>query len=141
MEILLVDDDRLSRMLLRAILQKTPEWNLTEAADGQAAWEMLTGGLVVDLIITDIAMPRLSGIELLKRIRGDERFKNLHVIVSTAVKTRTTVEEVSKLGMDYYLLKPLSAAILCDQIRRVEGELSKSPGDGGSLGHTKPPWY
>jgi two-component system chemotaxis response regulator CheY len=126
MEILIVDDDRLSRMLLRTILQKSPEWNLTEAADGQAAWEMLTGGLAVDLIVTDIAMPRLSGIELLKRIRGDERFKNLHVIMSTAVKTRTSVEEVGKLGADYYLLKPLSADILRDHIRRVECELSKS---------------
>lgn len=126
MEILIVDDDRLSRMLLRAILQKSPEWNLTEATDGQAAWELLTGGLVVDLVVTDIAMPRMSGIELLKRIRGDERLKNLHVIMSTSVKTRTTVEEVSKLGTDYYLLKPLSADILRDQVRRVERELSKS---------------
>jgi two-component system, chemotaxis family, chemotaxis protein CheY len=124
MEILIVDDDRLSRMLLRAMLKKSPEWNLTEAGDGQAAWDMLTVGLVVDLVLTDIVMPRLTGVELLKRIRGDERFKNLHVIMSTAVTTRNMIEEVGKLGADYYLLKPVNGDILRDQIRRVENALS-----------------
>jgi CheY-like chemotaxis protein len=125
MEILIVDDDKLSRMLFGAILEKVPNCNVSEAADGQAAWEMLTNGLVVDLVVLDIIMPRLNGIDLLKRIREDQRFDNMHVIMSTAVKDRAMVEEATKLGTDYYLLKPFWADKVVLQIQRVERELSK----------------
>jgi CheY-like chemotaxis protein len=125
MEILIVDDDKISRLLFRAILEKAPNCTVSEAVDGQNAWEMLTNGFVADLVVTDITMPRLNGIELLKRIRGDERFKSLHVIMSTAIKDRAMIEEASKLGTDYYLLKPFWADKVLDQIRRVEHELSK----------------
>ena len=125
MEILIVDDDKFSRMLFRAILERAPHCALSEAADGQASWEMMTDGLVTDLVVTDIMMPRLNGIEFLKKIREDERFRSTHVIVSTAIKNRATVEEASKLGADYYLLKPFSADKVLDRIHCAEQALSK----------------
>ena len=125
MEILIVDDDKLARMLFRAILEKTPNCSVSEAEDGQAAWDMLANGLTTDLIVSDITMPRLSGIELLKRLRADDRFKTVHIIMATAVKDRATIEEVSRLGTDYYLLKPFSEDRVLDQLQRVARELAK----------------
>ena len=68
MKILIAEDDELSRMLLRDILEKEPGYEVIEAADGQAAWKLLEDGLTPDLCILDVMMPFLDGIGLLKKI-------------------------------------------------------------------------
>jgi two-component system chemotaxis response regulator CheY len=125
MEILIVDDEMVSRMLLRTMLEKVPGYSVKDAADGAAAWEMLTGGFTPDLVMVDVVMPRLSGIELLQRMRADERLKNVAAIILTATRDRATIEQATSLGASYYLLKPFTASKVMEQVKRVQDGLVK----------------
>jgi len=73
MNILTVDDDAVIRATLCEILRRERSWNVTDADDGEVAWQMLENGLDVDLCIFDNVMPGLTGINLIKRMRGDNR--------------------------------------------------------------------
>src|SRR5258708_8472178 len=70
MQILVVEDDKTSRLVLHRILESTGDLEIIEATDGVKAWELLDGGLHPALCFLDINMPKLNGLELLERIRG-----------------------------------------------------------------------
>jgi hypothetical protein len=64
LRILIVEDDKTSRIVLRHILEALGDQEIYEAEDGLKAWEMLNGGLVPQLCFLDLNMPRMNGIEL-----------------------------------------------------------------------------
>ena len=77
MNILTVDDDAVIRTTMCEILRREKTWSIVDADDGEVAWQMLDKGLDVDLCILDNVMPELTGIELIKRMRQDTRFKTM----------------------------------------------------------------
>ena len=123
MKILIAEDDELSRMLLRDILEKEKAYEVIEAADGQAAWKLLEDGMTPDLCILDVMMPSLDGIGLLKRIRSHPRLAGVKVILCSALNDRTTVTQAAALSINYYVIKPYSMRTVLEQVRKVRKQL------------------
>lgn len=106
--ILIVDDERLNRKLLEVALSHGG-YAWTSAEDGLAAWEVLDAApTLFAAILLDQRMPRMSGLEFLARMRADERFKHLPVVMQTAYSTPDDIIKGIRAGVSYYLAKPLN---------------------------------
>jgi len=101
--ILVVDDSLTSRTLERNILDAAG-YEVETANDGEAAWQALQGG-AFDLVVSDIQMPRLDGVELTQRIRAHPKFKSLPVILVTSLDRPTDLAQGSVAGADEYIVK------------------------------------
>jgi len=121
MRILIVEDDKTSRIVLRRILQTMDNQEIYEAEDGLKAWEMLNGGLMPHLCFLDVNMPRMNGVELLKRIRNDKRFASLRACFCSAVRDRRLIEQAAALQPDSYILKPYDREAIQAQVERTRG--------------------
>ena len=119
MKILIVDDDRVTRLLARSVLQELPQADLTEAGDGFAAWEKLEEGLHPDVCLIDLLMPRMDGIELVQKIRTSPALRNLPIIVCSVVNERFRMATALSLDAAGYLIKPFTPAKLLAEVRRV----------------------
>ncbi len=121
MKILIVDDQAINLRLLRAQLE-SEEHVVLEAADGIEALEIL-GQDPIDLVISDILMPRMDGYVLLTEIRNSSKFSLLPFVVYTATYTSPSDEKLSlELGADLYLRKPASLADLIKAIKTVTSD-------------------
>lgn len=111
--VLVVDDHRLGRQLLVAHLERVGYRTLT-AEHGIAALEILEAdsGRNVDVILLDRRMPRMDGMELLKRLKRDSRFSDIPVIMQTAMSSREEVIEGIRAGAYYYLTKPFEPEVM-----------------------------
>jgi len=110
--ILLVEDDELDVISLKRSLKKLNiECDLFVAHNGKEALQLLTDShspLLPDVILLDLNMPKMGGIEFLRVIRSDKRFSDLKVYVMTTsseIIERTMTEQ---LGVSGYIIKPLS---------------------------------
>jgi len=112
--ILLADDNADMRQYLQRLL--SPQYQVTIVGDGQAALEKIHAQ-PPDLVLTDVMMPRLDGIGLLKALRGDDRTKTLPVILLSARAGEEARVEGLDLGADDYLTKPFTALELLARIR------------------------
>lgn len=110
MNLLIADDDPVSRAALRSLIGAPEGWRITEVSDGQAALDTLCDGLGADLCIIDLNMPRVGGLELLQRIRRDPVFKSIKVVITSAARDRETILTLAKLQISGYLLKPYDEA-------------------------------
>lgn len=123
MRILIAEDDVTSRAVLRGALGAIPGVELVEAEDGQEAWHLLTQGLVPDLCLIDHQMPRLSGLELLEKMRLDPRLRQVPVMICTSSSDRTTVARAAKLRIRDYLLKPIQPAAVRAKVEALRKDL------------------
>lgn len=108
--ILVADDQRAIRAILRFNLEQAG-FEVLEAADGIEAWQTLHES-AVDLLITDMNMPRLAGIELCKRIRQDARMDPLPIIMFTAFAVKLPAETAQALRITHFEPKPFSPSRL-----------------------------
>ncbi|MDX8400172.1 MAG: response regulator [Gallionellaceae bacterium] len=133
--ILIVDDDEFIRSILKEVLELAGY--LVEAAeDGLDAWEQIDSApSLFDLILLDKKMSRLDGIGLLKRIKSDERFKELPVIMLTGDNQQQDIVEGLAEGAYYYLTKPATEAVLKRVIKNALEEFRKKRELLEMLGH------
>ena len=101
--ILVADDSFTTRSLERNILE-TAGYTVRVAADGMEAWLLLQRE-PVDLVVSDVMMPHMTGFELTSRIRGDKRLGNLPVVLVTAQESPQDREQGLAAGADAYLVK------------------------------------
>lgn len=113
--VLIVDDEPNMRRVLEIMLARRGYRTLA-AADGEEAWERVQEG-GIDLIVSDLRMPRLDGIELLRRLRAAEQ--DLPLILMTAHGTLESAVEALRLGACDYLLRPFDVEALDLSITRV----------------------
>jgi CheY-like chemotaxis protein len=110
--ILLIEDDELDIISVERSLKKLEsEYVLHSAYNGIEALKMLRDnalGLVPDVILLDINMPRMNGIEFLKVIREDKNLKDLKVFIMTTSSEGDDRSEAEKLGISGYIIKPLN---------------------------------
>jgi CheY-like chemotaxis protein len=125
-KIFIVDDDDIERTALKEILKAEPDWQITEAVDGQQALDLLCDGLRPHLSLFDLRMPKIDGMELLQRVRRDPALRQLHVAISSATRDRDTVIALSKLGINGYLLKPYVADKVLAILRQIIAALPVS---------------
>ncbi|MBC7918147.1 MAG: response regulator [Rhodoferax sp.] len=121
MNILVVDDDSVSRMAVANTVACLGRYPPKQVENGKLALEALQQGYAADVVITDVRMPVMDGMELLKHIRADARFAPLPVMMITAFSARDMVAEALKLGVQGFILKPITE----DAILRVRGVLAR----------------
>jgi two-component system chemotaxis response regulator CheY len=117
-KILVVDDFATMRRMIRNILKQLGYTNIEEADNGEAAMAILESR-DVDLIISDWNMPQMSGLELLKAVRGDERLKDLPFIMVTAEGQRENILEAAQNKVSQYVVKPFTADTIAAKIDDV----------------------
>ncbi len=117
-KILVVDDFKTMRRIIRNLLKELGFSNVTEAEDGSMALGILKAENF-DLVISDWNMPRMEGIELLKRIRQIQQLEHLPVLMITAEAKREQVIEAAQHGINGYIVKPFNAATLKEKIERI----------------------
>jgi signal transduction histidine kinase/CheY-like chemotaxis protein len=106
--LLLADDSKMNLMVLKALLKHVSDFDVTTAADGQEALELLEApdAKPFDLVLTDMWMPRMDGVGLVKAIRANPKYSSMRVVVVTAdVEYQDKYEE---MGFDGMLLKPIT---------------------------------
>ena len=123
--ILVVDDMMTMRKLIIRSCQEIGFLNFVEAADGAIAWEKLSvANPPIGLIICDWNMPNVSGLEFLKRLRVDERFKDLPFILLTAESEKAQVAEAINSGVTSYIVKPFNTETLRVKLEKVNLSIS-----------------
>jgi len=118
MKILVVDDFSTMRRIVKNLLRDLGFSNTHEADDGTTAWPMLQSG-DFDFVVTDWNMPGMSGIDLLKKIRADERLKTTPVLMVTAEAKRDQIVAAAQAGVNGYVVKPFTAAALKEKIEKI----------------------
>ncbi len=118
MKILIVDDFSTMRRIIKNLLRDLGFTNTHEADDGNTGLPMLKGG-DFDFLITDWNMPGMTGIDLLKAIRADEKTKNLPVLMVTAEAKRDQIVMAAEAGVNGYVVKPFTAQTLQEKIEKI----------------------
>jgi two-component system chemotaxis response regulator CheY len=130
---LLIADDSLTtrRVVRRALDLARMQVEITEAENGEVAWTLL-GSQSFDVVLTDVHMPELNGIELIERMRADERLRSIPVIVVTSEAGFGRVAMLSRLGVRGYLRKPFTPEKVRDVLRDVVGDLEHEADQGAA---------
>ncbi len=118
MKILIVDDFSTMRRIIKNLLRDLGFDNTTEADDGKTALPVLQSGKF-DFLITDWNMPGMTGLDLLKAVRGDPKLAKLPVLMVTAEAKRDQIVEAAGAGVNGYIVKPFNAVTLKEKIDKV----------------------
>jgi CheY-like chemotaxis protein len=118
--VLIVEDSENSAAMLEMAFLGIPGVTVVQAPSGVEALRILDAAATpVQAVVTDLNMPRMDGYELIRRIRGDKRFRATPIIVVSADTDPDTPERVAALGVDAFFPKPFSPA----QVRRTLEQL------------------
>lgn len=115
---LIVDDFSTMRRIVRSLLKEVGFLDADESEDGQSALKKLSSGQF-DIVITDINMPNMNGMELLEAMQADEKLKAIPVIMITAEARREDVLRAAQAGAAAYIVKPFSKGTLEDKISKI----------------------
>ncbi|MEJ1098699.1 MULTISPECIES: chemotaxis response regulator CheY [unclassified Pseudoxanthomonas] len=118
MRILIVDDFSTMRRIIKNLLNDLGYTNTSEAEDGNSALTVLAQA-PFDFVVTDWNMPGMTGIELLRAIRADDRFKALPVLMVTAEAKREQIIEAAQAGVNGYIIKPFTAQTLEEKLGKI----------------------
>jgi two-component system chemotaxis response regulator CheY len=118
MNILVVDDFSTMRRIIKNLLRDLGFTNTEEADDGSTALPILQKG-GIDFLITDWNMPKMTGIDLLKAVRADASLEGLPILMVTAEAKREQIVEAAQAGVNGYVVKPFTAAVLQEKIERI----------------------
>ena len=116
--VLIAEDDQLTLRLVDHILTKNGYRSLPTTT-GLEALRVLSQEGAVDLIIADVLMPEMDGLELIAEVRGNHAWRNTPIIVSTVLAEVGAQERAAKLGCNYYLIKPVSEDELLLNVQRA----------------------
>ena len=116
-EILIVDDAKTMRMIVQAVLA-SDNVHFEHAENGQEAYEAVIKKRF-DVIITDIHMPIMTGLEFCSKVRNELKFKNLPILVMTTDHSYDTVEKVFQSGATDFITKPINELELNSRVKRI----------------------
>ena len=117
-KILVVDDSSLMRSFAKGSLKQLKLNNVDEAENGEEALLKLKKKRY-DLILSDLHMPNMNGLELLKAVRSDSNLKDIPFIIMTLHGKKDLLLEAVKEGLNDYLLKPVTAGSLGQKLKKV----------------------
>jgi two-component system chemotaxis response regulator CheY len=117
-KVLCVDDFATMRRILKNILKQIGFRNIEEADDGLTALEALKENKY-DLIISDWNMPKMSGLDLLKTVRGMSEYKEIPFMMVTAEAQKQNVIEAVGAGVSNYVVKPFTAESIAEKLNKI----------------------
>ena len=119
LKVMVVDDQQTMRGLARQCLKRIGIVDVALAASGDDAIKQLKGGNF-DVVISDLNMPGMSGVELAKEVKGDDELKEIPFLLATSEMFRDQAEE----GLvDHFVVKPFSVADLKTALKATVGEV------------------
>jgi len=127
--ILVADDEPHIGRIIKMKLEQGP-FRVSLAYDGQEALDFVNNGEQLDLVLLDLMMPKLSGLDVLRRIREQEKFKSLPCIILTAGGDAKHERDALELGATQFLTKPFSPKKLYALVARLTG----APDEAGIIG-------
>lgn len=107
--IVVAEDSPPNRTIIVLLLRKLG-FRVIECVDGELAWKALeeNRGKNIVAVISDLMMPGMDGLELLRRVRGDEKYAGLPFVLVTAVSDKDYIFEAKALKVNGYILKPVT---------------------------------
>lgn len=127
---LVVDDFATMRKIVKKVLDELGYKNVVEAVDGKNAFEILKDQDAkndpIQFIISDWNMPNLTGLDLLKACKSDQKFNRLPFVLVTAESEQSQIIEAAKAGVSEYVIKPFNAATLKVKIEKVYNKTSQA---------------
>ena len=125
--VLVVDDSKVMRDMITACLRPEPALAFTHASSGLEAIEKLSLGRF-DLVVLDLNMPDIGGIEVLEFVRGQDQLKKLPILVVTTRGDEGSRDRALAAGADRFLTKPFAPEVLLSDARALlGGEQAPSP--------------
>ncbi|MBI3223006.1 MAG: chemotaxis response regulator CheY [Nitrosomonadales bacterium] len=121
---LVVDDFSTMRRIVRNLLKELGFSDVQEAEDGVDALAKLRSG-DFEFVVSDWNMPNMTGIELLRAIRADEKLKHLPVLMVTAEAKKENIIEAAQAGASGYVVKPFTAATLDEKLKKIFQNMQK----------------
>ena len=122
-KVLIVDDMLATRKIVTNMLKSFKFENIESCEDGQIAWEMIekahSEGSGYRLVISDWNMPKLTGLELLQKIRSDERFKDILFLMVSSESQLENIEAAVKAGVSSYIVKPFDATSFQEILAKI----------------------
>lgn len=115
--ILAVDDSRAVRMIVKKAF-KSYACDILEASNGAEGLEM-AAKFHPDIILMDITMPVLDGVEMLTKLKADRSLRHIPVVMLTAEAGRQTVMKIAKIGVRDYIVKPFQESVLVSKVGRI----------------------
>jgi DNA-binding response OmpR family regulator len=127
--VLVADDEPHIGRIIKMKLEQGP-FKVSLAYDGEEALELINSGEHLDLALLDLMMPKLSGLDVLRKVREQERFKSLPLIILTAGGDAKHERDALALGATQFLTKPFSPKKLYALVARLTG----APDEAGTGG-------
>ena len=121
MKLLVVDDSSTMRRIIKNTLARLGYKDVLEGADGVEGWTQMDNNPDIDMLITDWNMPEMNGLELVKKVRADARFKDTPIIMVTTEGGKTEVITALKAGVNNYIVKPFTPQVLKEKLAAVMG--------------------
>ncbi len=115
---LIVEDSPMMRQLLVFAMSRVKNMAITEADDGVEALKMLAGAKF-DIVITDINMPIMDGLKLVKRIRSDAVHSNVPIVIITTEGAEEDRQRALQLGANAYITKPIQAPQVISKVKEL----------------------
>jgi len=122
MKILVVDDSSTMRRIIVNTLSRLGYKDVVQGADGQEAWDALQANPDVEVVITDWNMPNMNGLELVKKIRAQDKYKAMPIIMVTTEGGKKEVIIALKAGVNNYIVKPFTPQVLKEKLEGVLGK-------------------
>jgi two-component system cell cycle response regulator len=116
--ILVVDDNRLNRKLACDLLVMEG-YDVQECEDAEQALDLLESGAMPDLVLMDIALPGMDGLDLTRRLRADPRFAAMPIVALTAFAMKGDEQKAMRAGCSGYVAKPIDTRLLPVQVAKV----------------------
>jgi len=121
LKLLVVDDSSTMRRIIKNTLARLGYKDILEGADGVEGWNAMDANPDIEMLITDWNMPEMNGLELVKKVRADERFTDLPIIMVTTEGGKAEVITALKAGVNNYIVKPFTPQVLKEKLGAVMG--------------------
>lgn len=118
LKILVVDDFSTMRRIIKNLLRDLGFQNITEADDGKTALPILQQG-GIDFLVTDWNMPGMTGIDLVKHVRATPELSHIPILMVTAEAKREQIIAAAQAGVNGYVVKPFTAAVLKEKLEKI----------------------
>jgi two-component system chemotaxis response regulator CheY len=121
MKVLVVDDSSTMRRIIVNTLARLGYKDVVQGADGVEAWEAMQANPDIGVVITDWNMPNMNGLELVKKIRAEEKYADIPIIMVTTEGGKAEVITALKAGVNNYIVKPFTPQVLKEKLQAVLG--------------------
>jgi two-component system chemotaxis response regulator CheY len=121
LKLLVVDDSSTMRRIIKNTLARLGYKDILEGEDGVQGWAVLNENPDMGMLITDWNMPEMNGLELVKKVRADARFRDLPIIMVTTEGGKAEVITALKAGVNNYIVKPFTPQVLKEKLAAVMG--------------------